>query len=275
MAVQRPGDNKPFAPGSYSHGGYSLVLAGDGGIRVRSGDSISGYSACLYRDLLKGWEEYGKPAGGSVRPLDNPNLITVGDTIYHIPTWKAKSSPSPPPTQPPPARDTRLFTLTFRHAGIKPTRNGLGMYESVISLAGPASGVFRGSIYPDKLTEFARIQDGQHELRLTLHKKNGTATPADLVVKNNGDDRRPALTVNNCGTVPMIKPDGTRSTAIGINVHNGFNDYRGSTGCLTIQKADWPRFIEIFLDLYPDFSDWYEGNGSWRGRKIGTLIVQT
>ena len=148
------------------------------------------------------------------------------------------------------------------------------MYESVISLNGPVSGMFRGSIYPDKLTKYARIQDGQYELRLTLHHKTGTPTPADLVVKNNSDNRRPALTVNNCGSVPMIHHDGRKSTSIGINVHNGFVYERGSEGCLTIQKPDWPKFIGIFLDLYADLFDWYEGNGSWRGRKIVTLVVQ-
>jgi hypothetical protein len=93
MAVPRPGNGKPFAPGPYSHGGHSLVLAKDGGIKVEKGDTVSGYSACLYRDLLVGWEEYGKATGGAVKPLDDPNLITAGDTIYHIPTWQAVHPP--------------------------------------------------------------------------------------------------------------------------------------------------------------------------------------
>src|SRR5688572_21156927 len=93
MVTQRPGDGKPFSPGSYSHGAHSLVLARDGGIKVQSGDTISGYSACLYRDLLKGWEEYGKFAGEGVQPLADVDSITVGDTIYHIPTWEAVHVP--------------------------------------------------------------------------------------------------------------------------------------------------------------------------------------
>lgn len=93
MAVPRPGKGKPFPPGTYSHGGRTLVLARDGGIRVKPGDTVSGYSACLYRDLLVGWEEYGKAASGAVRPLDDWNAIRAGDTIYHIPTWEAAHPP--------------------------------------------------------------------------------------------------------------------------------------------------------------------------------------
>jgi hypothetical protein len=72
--------------------------------------------------------------------------------------------------------------------------------------------------------------------------------------------------------VTSFNPDKNTSTA--IHVHNGWSPAsRGSDGCLTIHPSDWARFIQIFLDLYPDLSDWYAGNGSWRGRNIGTLIV--
>src|SRR5262245_32894211 len=270
MAVPRPGQGKPFAPGPYSYGGRSLVLAADGGIKVRPGDTISGYSGCLYRDVLVGWEEYGRDSGGTVTRLDDPNRIVVGQTVYHIPTWAARKAPAPTPTPPPPAPDTRLFTLTFRHGGVVP---GTAQYESAVTLAGPVSGIFRGTIYPDNLTKFGRIQDGHYDLSLTLHKKTGTPEEKDLVVKTGGV-RRPALTVNFSGLVPMIKQDGSRYMGDGINVHNGFYGERGSEGCLTIDASEWSRFIRIFLDRDPDLSDWFEGNGSWRGRKIGKLIVQ-
>ena len=45
MVTQRPGDGKPFSPGAYSHGGHSLVLSREGGINVKPGDTVSGYSA--------------------------------------------------------------------------------------------------------------------------------------------------------------------------------------------------------------------------------------
>ena len=129
-------------------------------------------------------------------------------------------------------------------------------------------------IFPDDMNKCGRIRDGTYDLSLTFHHKNGTPTAADLVVKTQGD-LRPALTVNNCGAVPVVSNNPGKTTSFGINVHNGWsNTSTGSEGCLTIQPSDWTRFIRIFLDLYPDLSDWYEGNGSWRGRRIGTLNVR-
>jgi hypothetical protein len=276
MAGRRPGPGKPFAPGPYSHGGRTLVLAADGGIQVKRGDTVSGYSGCLYRDVLMGWEEFGRPKGGAVMPLADPNLIMAGETIYHIPTWAARGAPTRPPT--PPARDTRRFILTFQHGTAvpesMPPSMGTGIYESTITLAGPRSGIFRGSIYPNDMTRFGRIRDGAYDLSLTFHHKNGIPTASDLVVKFAGD-LRPALTVNNCGAVPVISLNPSKVTSVGINVHNGFSDsVRGSEGCLTIQRSDWRRFLSIFLDLYPNLSDWYAEDGSWRGRRIGTLVVR-
>ena len=89
MVVTRPGKGKPFPAGPYSYGGRTLVLAEDGGIKVKQGDTVSGYSGCLYRDVLTGWEEYGRANGGTVKPLDDPSLIRTGETVYHIPTWEA------------------------------------------------------------------------------------------------------------------------------------------------------------------------------------------
>src|SRR5262249_55237842 len=166
----------------------------------------------------------------------------------------------------------RLFTLTFRYGSVVPPSSGTGMYESTIYLTGPRQGFFTGSIYPDDMSEKGRIRDGTYDLSLTLHHKNGVPTAGDLVVKTHGD-RRPALTVNNDGTVPVISNNPAKTASSCIHVHNGFNSERGSEGCLTLQPSDWARFIQIFLDLYPDLSDWYAGNGSWRGRRIGSLVV--
>src|SRR5262245_52038263 len=106
MAATRPGKGRPFAPGPYEHGGFRINLAADGGIRVKAGDSVSAYSGCLYKDVLMGWEEYGKDAGGAVRRLDNVNQIAVGEMVYHIPTWQATNQrpgpgPAPGPVPPP------------------------------------------------------------------------------------------------------------------------------------------------------------------------------
>lgn len=187
----------------------------------------------------------------------------------------ANGSPATGPVSPPPPPRRRAgkFTLTFRHGGVIPAASGSKMYESTITLAGPKSGSFRGSIYPDDMYGCGWLKDGTYDLSLTLHRKERTPTPADLVVKTQ-HECRPALTVNGGGTVAVHSNSPSKTTAAGINVHNGYNLNRGSKGCLTIQPSDWTRFITIFLDLYPDFSDWYEGNGSWRGKAIGQLVVQ-
>src|SRR5262245_25924746 len=99
MAGQRPGDGKPFPPGPYSYGGHSLALAADGGIQVRPGDTVSGYSGCLYRDVLVGWEEFGEADGSAVKPLADPNRIVAGKTVYHIPTWNAANPPVSDPSK--------------------------------------------------------------------------------------------------------------------------------------------------------------------------------
>jgi hypothetical protein len=147
------------------------------------------------------------------------------------------------------------------------------MYESTIRLAGPRHGIFQGSIYPDDMNVKGRIKDGTYDLNLTFHHKNGVPTAADLIVKTSGD-LRPALAVNGDNSVPVISNNPTKTTSSGVNVHNGSTSLRGSDGCLTIQPSDWRRFIQIFLDLYPDLSDWYAGHGSYRGRRIGSLVVR-
>lgn len=273
MAGSRSGKGQPFPPGTYSHGGRTLVLAEDGGIKVKQGDTISGYSGCLYRDVLMGWEEYGRANGGALKQLDNPNLIRTGETVYHIPTWRARGAPTRPPTETPPPRNTGRFTLNFQHGGVVPPSSGSGVYESTIRLAGPRHGIFQGSIYPDKMSEKGRIKDGTYDLSLTFHHKTGVPTADDLHVKTTGV-LRPALAVNNDNSVPVISDNPAKTTSSGINVHNGFSSKsRGSDGCLTLQPSDWRRFIQVFLDLYPDLSDWYAGNGSYHGRRIGSLVV--
>ncbi len=179
-------------------------------------------------------------------------------------------APQPAPGTPPPAGS---FTLTVRHGGKVPSADGAAMFESTLTLAGPISGTFRGSIYPDDMHTYGWLKDGSYDLSLTLHLKTGTPTPADLAVRTGGD-RRPALTVNWGNTVPVHSLSQSKTTAAGINVHNGFNSSRGSKGCVTLHPTEWTRFIGPFLEMFPNLSDWYEGNGSWRGRKLGSIIIQ-
>ena len=83
-----------------------------------------------------------------------------------------------------------------------------------------------------------RLKDGTYDLSLTFHKKTGTPTAADLVVKTEVY-LRPALTVNGGGTVPVKSNNASKTTSEGINVHNGFNSRRWSEGCLTIEPSEW------------------------------------
>ena len=71
----------------------------------------------------------------------------------------------------------------------------------------------------------------------------------------------------------MESENPRKTQSFGVNVHNGFNSKRYSDGCPTIRLSDWPKFIQIFLDAYPDINDWHAvGNNT--GKKIGTFVVK-
>ncbi len=138
-------------------------------------------------------------------------------------------------------------------------------------------GTFTGSIFPDDMKTRGRLKDGRYDLYLGLHRrsKDGKAlTPsrADLVVKSQGW-LRPALIVNADRAVPVESLNPSKKTSTYIHVHNGHRDRRWSEGCLTLTPADWPRFITIFLERYPDFADWHR-DGKYYGRKVGVLEVR-
>jgi peptidoglycan hydrolase-like protein with peptidoglycan-binding domain len=181
------------------------------------------------------------------------------------------SAPVMPPPPPPPTTGT--ITLTFAHGNKRPTATGAAMYESTITLSGGMVGSFVGSIYPDNMAVKGRVKDGTYDLSLTFHRKNGIPTAKDLIVKEQGD-LRPALTLNNGNSVPVISDNPSKTTSSGINVHNGFNSNRGSEGCLTLKPTDWSRFNKLFLTAYPNLSDWYAGNGSWLGKKLGQVVIK-
>ncbi len=183
-------------------------------------------------------------------------------------------TPAPMPVAPvPPATPVGQLTLTFAHGNVRPTSSGANMYESRVTLSGYLSGSFSGSIYPDDMNVKGRVKDGTYDLSLTMHRKNGIPKQSDLIVKTQGD-LRPALTLKNGGTVPVQSDNPSKTTSSGINVHNGFNNNRGSDGCLTLKPTDWSRFIQLFLTQFPNLSDWYKGNGDWTGKKLGTVIIR-
>ncbi len=172
--------------------------------------------------------------------------------------------------------------LTAAHGGKIPTKTKFkssttatagGMYESTFTLSGGLNGSFRGSIYPDDMTVKGRVVDGSYPLHIGFHKGGGAAKQkaSDLVVKTEGI--RAGLLVNARNGVPVQSDDPQKTTSHGINVHNGFNSSRGSDGCLTLQPSDWARFIQLFLDAFPNIEDWHT-LGANTGLKIGTLVIK-
>lgn len=97
MPQQRPGLGRPFRPGTYRKGSFRVTLGKKGEIQVAPGDWISKYSACLYGDPLMGWDEFGREENGAIRPLPDPNQIRAGETLYHLPTYRASTAAPPPP----------------------------------------------------------------------------------------------------------------------------------------------------------------------------------
>jgi hypothetical protein len=197
-------------------------------------------------------------------------------------TWKKLADVSGPVAPKKPAKTIGLITLTVTHGGKIPTKTKFkvstpatvsGMYESTFTLSGALSGTFKGSIYPDDMTVKGRVIDGTYPLHIGFHKGGGEArqTAANLVVKTEGI--RAGLLVNARNGVPVQSDDPRKTESHGINVHNGFHSNRYSDGCLTLQPTDWARFIQLFLDAFPDIEDWHTiGNNT--GKQVGTLIIK-
>jgi hypothetical protein len=264
----------------YSHGGHTVTVAKNGAIQVKPGDTIGKYSMAIHKDF-KHLNMFGRldPSSGGkkVKPLANVNLISVGETIYHIPSFGGPANGpcpvNPPPTTPavPQPSPVGVVNLTVQHGNKRPTASGSAMYESTFHLSGALSGTFTGSIYPEDMNNYGRIADGTYELSLTFHNKKGIPAEADLIIKTQGD-LRPALTVNYGQRIPIISDSPGIISSANINIHNGFNGNRGSKGCLTIKPSDWDRLIKLFLTRYTNLSDWYKPD--WRGLKLGSLIVK-
>jgi hypothetical protein len=174
------------------------------------------------------------------------------------------------------------YRIVFRYksggpASIKEYESEVIVYARQKDGSEKCVGTFTGSIFPDDMKVRGRLKDGRYDLYLGLHRrsKDGkalTPTKADLVVKNSGW-LRPALIVNADGAVPVESLNPNKKTSTYIHVHNGYRDRRWSEGCLTLTPNDWPRFITIFLERYPDFADWHQ-LGKYYGRKVAVLEVQ-
>ena len=175
------------------------------------------------------------------------------------------------------------ITLTVKHGGQIPMHTKFkettpatvqSGYESTFTLSGGVNGTFCGSIFPNDMTKYGRLLDKEYPLHIGFHKGGGAAkcTANDLVVRTEGV--RAGLLVNARSSVNVQSDDIYKTTSVGINVHNGYSTTnRGSEGCLTLQPSDWPAFIQLFLDGFPNIDDWHAMNTN-TGKKIGTLVIK-
>ena len=88
----------------YRRGRYQVRVEDNGAIKVRSGDWLSKYSAAINNNFFS-IHEFGRMGrSGQIEPVQNPNLIQAGETLYHIPTHNAFAAkggiPKPPPPTP-------------------------------------------------------------------------------------------------------------------------------------------------------------------------------
>ncbi|MFK7767234.1 MAG: DUF3289 family protein [Mariniblastus sp.] len=73
---------------SYSFGGYRVLVESDGAIKVKSGNTLSGYSMAIHRDTNH-ISSFGRMSpSGQITPIYNPNQLRAGETIHHVPTYQ-------------------------------------------------------------------------------------------------------------------------------------------------------------------------------------------
>jgi hypothetical protein len=76
-------------------GRYEVDVAENGAIKVRHGDWLSKYSAAIYGTYWNVQVFARKDRRGRLVPVANPNLIHMGEIIYHLPTFKASTKSRP------------------------------------------------------------------------------------------------------------------------------------------------------------------------------------
>jgi len=186
---------------------------------------------------------------------------------------------------PKPTTPISQVTLTVSHGGLvptgttrasgQPTGTYHGPYESSFVLSGGLTGSFRGSIWPNDMTQRGHLIDGSYPLHIGFHKggKAAKQNASNLVVKTSGI--RAALLVNMRKSVAVSSDKASKKTASGVNIHNGLTSKkRSSDGCPNILPSDWSRFIRLFLDAYPNINDWHAEYTN-TGKKVGTLVVRS
>jgi hypothetical protein len=84
----------------YVNDKYSVSIGPAGEIAVRQGDWLSKYSAAIH-DHFWAVNEYARAApNGDLAPVQDPNLIIAGETLYHIPTWNEANGGGTPDFKP-------------------------------------------------------------------------------------------------------------------------------------------------------------------------------
>ena len=169
-------------------------------------------------------------------------------------------------------------SVVFQHHNRIPKKtikasNFNGFYESDVTISGGLSGNFHGSVWPDDAIELKRIDDGVYPLHIGFHQGKGTTPKLSHLVVETRKTPRAALLVNCRNAIPAINGKKEKLTASGVNIHNGWENERGSEACLTISKGEWSAFISLFLNAYPNLSDWTKV-GDRTGIKIGTVEIK-
>lgn len=242
---------------------------------VKSGSK--GYEVALVQSAinevqgtnLKVDGEFGSGTEAAVRALQKASGIEA-DGIVGPQTWKKLCQAAP--------RYIIRFERGASPANDPNTEENDSLYECAVkTLRIDASGIglistHRGSVLPSNMNVKGRVNNGWYRLHLGIHRRSGTPTSADLVVKTTGA-LRPCLVVNEDNKVPVTSNDPNKTTSTAIHIHNGFNTDRHSDGCQTIAPSHWSAFISHFLNKYTKLDDWHRGS-SYRGREIGVLVIE-
>ncbi len=99
----------------YKKGRYSVDVGRDGSIKVKPGDWLSKYSAAMFNTFWR-TDEFGRMTASGLQPVADPNRITAGEMLYHIPTYVAQRRPGSPgpsgyqaPQVPPSVKKDRII----------------------------------------------------------------------------------------------------------------------------------------------------------------------
>jgi hypothetical protein len=226
-------------------------------------------------ETINAIHEFQKRVVGLLEP--DGRVDPIGKTMHALRDVGHTTPPAPPKQQS--SRSMTKVVITFSHHNRVPkstkgmTSDFDSLYESDVSVSGGLSGSFKGSVWPDDMVSHKRILDGVYPVHIGFHQGRGTTpTPAHLVAETRKKPRA-ALLVNCRKAISATNSKKEKTTAAGVNIHNGWNSERGSEACLTISPGDWPAFIALFLNAFPSLDEWTR-LGDRTGIQIGTVEVK-